>query len=158
MRHSNIFCNYSGICPLTRLLSTFGASQEPHNHSKNTLAVAGGEREASEEPLSLQQEDPRMGATQFFNAIQSVLHQIAETQHETISQVAKLGAASIANDRLIVLFGSGHSFLPTMDTYPRIGSFPGWLPIHELSTSYLAAVQGNQALRQALYLEKVSAA
>ncbi len=101
------------------------------------------------------QKESRMGAKQFFDAIQNVLNRIAETQYETISHVAQLGADSIANDRLIVLFGSGHSFLPTMDTYPRIGSFPGWLPIHELSTSYLAAVQGNQALRQALYLEKI---
>ncbi len=96
-----------------------------------------------------------MGADQFFSALRNVFNQIEVTQLETISKVAKWGADAIAADRLIVLFGSGHSFIPTMDTYPRIGSYPGWLPIHELSTSYMPTILGNQALRQALYLEKV---
>ncbi len=96
-----------------------------------------------------------MGADQFFSALRNVFNQIEVTQLGTISKVAKWGADAIAADRLIVLFGSGHSFIPTMDAYPRIGSYPGWLPIHELSTSYMPTVLGNQALRQALYLEKV---
>jgi len=96
-----------------------------------------------------------MGASQFFNAFRNVFNQIEESQLETIRRVAKWGADSIAADRLIVLFGSGHSFIATMDTYPRIGSYPGWLPIHELSTSYMTAILGNQALRQALFLEKI---
>jgi len=96
-----------------------------------------------------------MGASQFFRAFRNVFNQIEETQLETIRKVAKWGTDAIAADRLIVLFGSGHSFIATMDTYPRIGSYPGWLPIHELSTSYLTTILGNQALRQALYLEKV---
>ncbi len=96
-----------------------------------------------------------MSASQFFRAFRNVFTQIEETQVETISKVAIWGADAIAADRLIVLFGSGHSFIPTMDTYPRIGSYPGWLPIHEFSTSYMPTVLGNQGLRQALYLEKV---
>jgi len=96
-----------------------------------------------------------MGASQFFSAFRNVFNQIEQTQLETIRKVAKWGADAIAADRLIVLFGSGHSFIATMDTYPRIGSYPGWLPIHELSTSYMPTVLGNQGLRQALYIEKV---
>jgi len=96
-----------------------------------------------------------MGASQFLSALRNIFDRIEETQLETISEVAKWGADAIAVDRLIVLFGSGHSFIPTMDTYPRIGSYPGWLPIHELSTSYMPATLGNQGLRQALYLEKI---
>src|SRR5260370_12642636 len=94
----------------------------------------------------------RMGASQFFSAFRNVFNQIEETQLETISKVAEWGADAIAADRLIVLFGSGHSFIPTMDTYPRIRSYPGWLPIHELSTSYMPTILGNQALRHPLYL------
>lgn len=96
-----------------------------------------------------------MGAGQFFSAFRDVFNRIEETQLEVISKVARWGADSIAADRLIVLFGSGHSFIPTMDTYPRIGSYPGWFPIHELSTSYMPAVIGSQALRQTLFLEKI---
>ncbi len=96
-----------------------------------------------------------MGANPFFSAFRDIFDQIEATQLATISKVAAWGADAIAADRLIVLFGSGHSFIPTMDTYPRIGCYPGWLPIHELSTSYMPTVIGNQALRQAIYLEKV---
>jgi uncharacterized phosphosugar-binding protein len=97
----------------------------------------------------------RMGASQFFSAFRNVFNQIEETQLENISKVAQWGADAIAADHLIFLFGSGHSFIPTMDTYPRIGCYPGWAPIHELSTSYMPTILGNQALRQALFLEKV---
>lgn len=96
-----------------------------------------------------------MSAQQFFNAFRNVFDQIEKTQLSTISKVASWAAETIAADRIVFLFGSGHSFIPTMDTFPRIGSFPGWLPIHELSTSYMANVLGNQGLRQALFIEKV---
>jgi uncharacterized phosphosugar-binding protein len=96
-----------------------------------------------------------MSAQQFFSAFRSVFDQIERTQLAAIGQVAEWAADSIAADRMVFLFGSGHSFIPTMDTFPRIGSFPGWLPIHELSTSYMVNVLGNQGLRQALFIEKV---
>lgn len=96
-----------------------------------------------------------MSAQQFFSAFRTVFDQIERTQLAAIGKVADWAADSIAADRLVFLFGSGHSFIPTMDTFPRIGSFPGWLPIHELSTSYMANVLGNQGLRQALFIEKV---
>lgn len=96
-----------------------------------------------------------MGAQQFLSAFREVFERIEETQLEAISKVARWGAETIAADRLIALFGSGHSFIPTMDTYPRIGSYPGWFPIHELSTSYMPTVLGSQGLRQTLFLEKV---
>jgi uncharacterized phosphosugar-binding protein len=53
------------------------------------------------------------------------------------------------------MVGTGHSFLVAADAFPRIGSFPGWLPMHELSTSYTASIAGNQSLRQVLYLENL---
>jgi uncharacterized phosphosugar-binding protein len=96
-----------------------------------------------------------MSARQFFSALRTIYDAIEASQMETIGTVATLGAEAIAAGRFVLLFGSGHSFIPTMDTYPRIGSYPGWLPLHELSTSYMASVTGNQGLRQALFLEKV---
>src|SRR5260370_9300527 len=99
----------------------------------------------------------RMGARQFFSALRNVFNQIEETQLETISKVAQWGADTIAADRLIVLFGSGHSFIPTMDTYPRIGCYPGWLPLNELSTSYIPTILSTQALRHALFLHEMEA-
>jgi uncharacterized phosphosugar-binding protein len=96
-----------------------------------------------------------MGRNKFIEGITGVIHQIEETQQEAIDVAAGWAAEAIAGDHLVFLFGSGHSFIPTMDAFPRIGSYPGWLPIHELSTSYISTVFGNQGLRQTLFLEKV---
>src|SRR6266571_2027757 len=96
-----------------------------------------------------------MHSNKFLPRIIGVIQQIEETQQEAINAAAGWAAEAIADDHLVFLFGSGHSFIATMDTYPRIGSYPGWLPIHELSTSYMPTVLGNQGLRQTLFLEKV---
>ena len=96
-----------------------------------------------------------MGAQLFLGALRSILDQIEATQLGAIGQAAAWVAAAVAVDRFGVLFGSGHSHIATVDTFPRIGSFPAWLPIHELSTSYMVNVLGNQGLRQSLYLEKI---
>jgi uncharacterized phosphosugar-binding protein len=96
-----------------------------------------------------------MNQNPFLSGISGVIDRIAETQEESIDAAAAWAAEAIAGDHLVFLFGSGHSFIATMDTYPRIGSYPGWLPIHELSTSYMPTVLGNQGLRQTLFLEKI---
>src|SRR5260370_25669718 len=77
-------------------------------------------------------EEIRMGASQFFSAFRNVFNQIEETPLQPISKVAQWSADTIAAERLIVLFGSVHSFIPTMGTYPRIGSYPRCLPIDQL--------------------------
>jgi uncharacterized phosphosugar-binding protein len=96
-----------------------------------------------------------MSSNKFLSALRAILDKIETTQVENINQAATWIAEAIMADRFAVLFGSGHSFMPTMDTYPRIGSYPGWLPIHELATSYVARTSGDVGLRQALFLEKV---
>jgi uncharacterized phosphosugar-binding protein len=96
-----------------------------------------------------------MTANAFLNALNDVLRSLEETQVETIDHAAGWVADAVAEERFGVLFGSGHSYIPTTDTFPRIGSFPAWLPIHEMSTSYIANISGNQGLRQSIFLEKV---
>src|SRR5574342_457143 len=96
-----------------------------------------------------------MTANKFFQAFSGVFQRIETTQLENIHTAAAWVAEAIMADRFGVLFGSGHSYIPTMDIYPRIGSFPGWLPIHEMATSYIARMSGDIGLRQSLFLEKV---
>ncbi len=96
-----------------------------------------------------------MSSKKFLSALGQVLERIETTQAENIHTAAGWVAEAIMADRFAALFGSGHSFIPTMDVYPRIGSFPGWLPIHELSTSYVSRVSGDVGLRQSLFLEKI---
>ncbi len=96
-----------------------------------------------------------MSATDFLAALQTIIKNFEDTQLETIDQVAQWVAEAVAVERFGVLFGTGHSYIPTTDTFPRIGSYPAWIPIHELSVSYMATISGNQGLRQAIFLEKV---
>jgi uncharacterized phosphosugar-binding protein len=96
-----------------------------------------------------------MAPNAFLARISGVIARIDETQQEAIDTAAGWVADAVAADHHAFLFGAGHSFMAVMDTYPRIGSFPGWVPIHELSTSYMPGVLGNQGLRQVLYLERV---
>lgn len=96
-----------------------------------------------------------MGGIVFMDRFQEIFNRIRDTQFEAIDRVAGWAAGAIAGERFAVVFGSGHSFLPVMDTFPRIGSYPGWMPIHEISSAYVATPLGNNGLRTALFVEKI---
>ena len=84
-----------------------------------------------------------------------VLEQVATTQSQAIDAASAVFADSIAADRLVHVFGSGHSRMNTEEMFPRIGSYPGFHPIAELALSNHVGVVGPNGLRQAMYLEKV---
>jgi len=77
-------------------------------------------------------------------------------QEEEIKQVASWFADSILQNRLVHLFGSGHSRIMTEEMWPRYGSFPGFHPIVELSLTFHNQVVGANGQRQAMFLENVS--
>jgi uncharacterized phosphosugar-binding protein len=79
-----------------------------------------------------------------------------EAQLPLIEQAADLFAATILSDRMVHVFGSGHSRIMTEEMWPRYGSFPGWNPIVELSLSFHNLVVGANGQRQAMFLENVS--
>lgn len=77
-------------------------------------------------------------------------------QEEKIKQAARWFADSILADRVVHLFGSGHSRIMTEEMWPRYGSFPGFHPIVELSLTFHNQVVGANGQRQAMFLENVS--
>ena len=84
-----------------------------------------------------------------------VLEQVATTQTNAIDAAGATFADSIAADRLVHVFGSGHSRMNTEEMFPRIGSYPGFHPIAAHALSNHVGVVGPNGLRQAMYLEKV---
>jgi uncharacterized phosphosugar-binding protein len=88
-------------------------------------------------------------------AARDVLEAVSTTQSEAIDGASAIFAETIANDRLVHVFGSGHSRMNTEEMFPRIGSYPGFHPIAELALSNHVGVVGPNGLRQAMYLEKV---
>jgi uncharacterized phosphosugar-binding protein len=58
-----------------------------------------------------------------------LLERLAETQHVVLDAVAQKCAAALEGGGLVHLFGSGHSVIPTIDAFPRYGSFVGLHPL-----------------------------
>ena len=77
-------------------------------------------------------------------------------QAEDLSQAASWFADTILAERMVHVFGSGHSRIMVEETWPRYGSFPGFNPIVELSLTHHTQVVGANGQRQAMFLENVS--
>jgi uncharacterized phosphosugar-binding protein len=77
-------------------------------------------------------------------------------QRAEIERAADWFAETILADRMVHLFGSGHSRILVEEMWPRYGSFPGFNPIVELSLSFHNLVVGANGQRQAMFLENVS--
>lgn len=78
-----------------------------------------------------------------------------ELQEPEIKKAAGLFAASILANRVVHVFGTGHSRIMVEEMWPRYGSFPGFNPIVELSLTYHNNVSGANGQRQAMFLENV---
>ena len=89
----------------------------------------------------------------YIAAAHRVIDRIAATQAEALEQAARRCAAAIAADRLVHLFGSGHSRMAVEEIWPRYGSFPGFHPIVELSLTFHNNVTGANGQRQAMRIE-----
>ena len=56
---------------------------------------------------------------------------------------------------MVHTFGTGHSRIPVEEMFPRYGSYPGWHPIVELSTTFHTEIAGSNGQRQAMFIERV---
>ena len=77
-------------------------------------------------------------------------------QADSLAQAASWFAETILADRMVHVFGSGHSRIMVEEMWPRYGSFPGFNPIVELSLTHHTQVVGSNGQRQAMFLENVS--
>lgn len=76
-----------------------------------------------------------------------------KSQQVQIRKAAQWFADSILAERVVHLFGSGHSRILVEEMWPRYGSFPGFNPIVELSLTFHNLVTGSNGQRQAMFLE-----
>ena len=82
-----------------------------------------------------------------------ILERYVDTQSDTLDTVAARCADAIENKGLIHLYGSGHSVIPTMDAYPRYGSFVGLNPLTDPRLMW-HNVLGPGGVRELLWLER----
>jgi len=62
-----------------------------------------------------------MGADKFFEQVRKRMDVIEKTQMANINRAAELIADAVARDRLVYLFGAGHSCLLAQETFVRAG-------------------------------------
>jgi uncharacterized phosphosugar-binding protein len=89
----------------------------------------------------------------YTEAIISLLTTFAETQDEVLDEVAHRCAETLQNRGLIHLFGSGHSVIPTLEAFPRYGSFVGLYPLNDPRLMW-HNVLGPGGVRELLWLER----
>jgi len=99
--------------------------------------------------------DKRDVLAQYLTALRAAIDAIEATQLGVIRQAAERFAATILKERLVHVFGTGHSRMAVEEMFPRYGSFPGFHPIVELSMTYHNPVVGANGQRQAMYLENI---
>ncbi|GAA1683193.1 sugar isomerase domain-containing protein [Fodinicola feengrottensis] len=84
-----------------------------------------------------------------------LLRTIEDTQLAALERASVLAAESIAGGGVVHTFGTGHSRIPVEEMFPRYGSYPGFHPIVELSSTFHTQVTGSNGLRQAMFVERV---
>lgn len=86
----------------------------------------------------------------------ALMQYLQDTQADAIADAAEWAAEAIADDGFVHMFGSGHSRIAVEEMFPRYGSFPGFNPMVELSTTFHTQVVGSNGQRQAMFIERVS--
>jgi len=82
-----------------------------------------------------------------------LLERLAETQNEALDRVAQRCADALESGGLVHLFGTGHSVIPTLDAFPRYGSFAGLHPLTDPRVMW-HNVLGPGGVRELLWLER----
>ena len=93
-------------------------------------------------------------STSFPDQLAALVSGLAGSQGYAIASAARLAAKAIEGDGFVHLFGTGHSAMPPVDIYPRIGGIEGFNPITELALSRISSVIGVDGLMQASFLER----
>jgi uncharacterized phosphosugar-binding protein len=94
-----------------------------------------------------------MSAKEYMNRMRDLLGNLEETSLTNIERAAQAMARSIAADRAVYYYGSGHSVLPVMDVFPRYGSFVGLQPIHDPRLTWFNVI-GPGGTPELLWLER----
>jgi uncharacterized phosphosugar-binding protein len=88
----------------------------------------------------------------YLREVGSQLQRVLDTQEEAIAAAAVICADTIARDRLVFTFGTGHGGFAALETFPRTGSVTGFRPIVESSLALMHHVWGDAGTRQYRFL------
>jgi uncharacterized phosphosugar-binding protein len=84
----------------------------------------------------------------YFDTLTERLTRVRDTQGDAIRRAAELCAKSIAAEKLVFTFGTGHGALPALESFPRTGTIVGFRPIVESTMISFHHVWGDMGARQ----------
>jgi uncharacterized phosphosugar-binding protein len=84
----------------------------------------------------------------YFTTLAERLDRVWTTQAAAIERAAELCAKSIAAEKLVFTFGTGHGALPALECFPRTGTIVGFRPIVESTMISFHHVWGDMGARQ----------
>ena len=84
----------------------------------------------------------------YFSTLAERLERVRATQAAAIEKAAELCAKSIAPEKLVFTFGTGHGALPALESFPRTGTIVGFRPIVESTMISFHHVWGDMGARQ----------
>jgi uncharacterized phosphosugar-binding protein len=91
----------------------------------------------------------------YFATLAERLEHVRTSQAAPIERAAEVCARSIANDKLVFTFGTGHGALPALETFPRTGTIVGFRPIVESTMISFHRVWGDMGARQYRFIHAV---
>jgi uncharacterized phosphosugar-binding protein len=91
----------------------------------------------------------------YFETLAARLEYVRITQAGAIERAAEACARSIAADKLVFTFGTGHGALPALETFPRTGTIVGFRPIVESTMISFHRVWGDMGARQYRFIHAV---
>jgi uncharacterized phosphosugar-binding protein len=89
----------------------------------------------------------------FLDKLTDVLAAVKDHEDDALDAAAERMADALTRGRLVHLFGSGHSVLPTQDAFPRYGGFVGLHPLTDPRVMW-HDVLGSGGVRELLWLER----
>lgn len=92
-------------------------------------------------------------SARYTRTVIDLLEQLATSQDPVMDEVAARCAETIGQGGLVHLFGSGHSVIPTLEAFPRYGSFVGLYPLNDPRLMW-HNVLGPGGVRELLWLER----
>lgn len=84
-----------------------------------------------------------MSAEKYINAAKELIKKIEESQLDVIHKVADLVSNAIINEKLVFIFGAGHSSILSIECFARAGGLGNMQPMLDAGLDY-----GSGARRQ----------
>jgi uncharacterized phosphosugar-binding protein len=91
----------------------------------------------------------------YFEVLIERLGEVRASQGEAMDRAAKACARSIAAEKLVFSFGTGHGALPALEMFPRTGTIVGFRPIVESTMISFHRVWGDMGARQYRFIHAV---